>query len=190
MSNFNRDISDRELVIAIKKSDKQSFRQLYLRYSEPLYRFLWRKLRDPELANDLLQDVFLRFWQNRLGLDENRNIKSYLFQSANNRAIDHFRKLSVRQELNPDTEMADVPVYPDEYSDVDEQIRQAVDKLPTAQRNVLLLSKFEGLKYQEISEVLNISPKTVENHMNRALKKLRQLLGPVLGMLVNWFSLW
>ncbi|CAM2006512.1 RNA polymerase sigma-70 factor [Acanthopleuribacter pedis] len=183
MSSSETANPDKELTAAVKTGDSEAFQQLYFRYAEPLFGFLWRRLSQRELAEDLVQELFAKVWRNRANLDPNQSIKAYLYQAANNLMIDHLRR------KNPD--LGAVEVMPEHSTvEVDEtrfekrdQIQKALADLPDAQRNVFLLSRFEGLKYGEIAAVMNISVKTVETHMNRALKKLRHQLRALLALL-------
>ncbi|MGH1363332.1 MAG: RNA polymerase sigma factor [Calditrichia bacterium] len=175
------------LITAVKKGNAEAFQQLYYQFSDMLYRFLWRKVRNEAVAQDLVQDVFLRIWSNRANLDEQKEIKSYLYRIANNLAIDHLRKKIVRNKETIDEASADVAFYPDDWFDFEEHIQQALNKLPPGQRNVFYLSRFEGLKYQEIAQALNISSKTVENQISSALKKLRHDLKDLLILVFCFF---
>ncbi len=190
-----RDISsqsDAQLVKAIRKAKAKAFKELYFRYSEMLYRFLWRKTHDSEVAKDLVQDLFMKVWNNRQNLEEKKSIKSYLYRAANNLAIDHLRKKIVHRETALNNPESRPTFYPDDWFDFEDHIKRALNKLPPAQRNVFYLSRFEGFKYQEIADILEISSKTVENHMNKALKKLRIELRHLLLTIMFWlfYLLW
>lgn len=169
-------LEDSQLVNAVKNSDGKAFKELYYRYADMLFRFLWRKTHNYESAKDMVQVLFMRLWNNRANLDHKQSIKSYLFRSANNLAIDHLRKKIASRENSMYEVESDPAYYPDDWFDFKDHIKKALDNLPTAQRNVFYLSRFEGLKHREIAEILGVSQKTVENHINKALKKLREKL--------------
>jgi len=181
-------IGSSTLIAAVKNGNAEAFQQLYYQFSDMLYRFLWRKVRDEAVAQDLVQDVFLRVWTKRANLDEQKEIKSYLYRIANNLAIDHLRKKIVRNKETIDETSTNVAFYPDDWFDFEEHIQRALEKLPPRQRNVFYLSRFEGLKYQEIAQALNISSKTVENQISSALKKLRNDLKDLLILVFCFFS--
>lgn len=175
--------SEDQLVAAVKRGDEEAFRRLYFQYAEPLFGFLWRRLNQREPAEDLVQELFVKVWRNRENLDPNQSIKAYLYQAANHLMIDYFRKknpVQGAQELLP--EHRTVSVEEDNF-EKRAHIEKALADLPEAQRHVFVLSRFEGLRYTEIASVLNISVKTVETHMNRALKKLRHQLRATLSLL-------
>lgn len=174
--------SDTELTNLIKTSDSHSFKILYYRYYEHLFRFLEFKTRNYELAKDLVQELFYRVWKNRESLDETKSIKAYLFRSANNLAIDHLRKITAEASYMKNTEIKDT-LMPNEQFDLQEKAQQIIESLPEPIQTVFCLNRFEGLKYTEIAETLDISVKTVESRMSKALQILREKLKPLLALL-------
>lgn len=181
---------DQQLVQAILAGEEDAFRQLYYRYADPLFGFLWRKTRNKEVAQDLVQECFVRIWRARTRLDPKQSLKAFCYQIANNLAIDHLRKkTSGLEEVDADVNHHAPTTQIDESGfQTRAQVQKAVSQLPEAQRQVLCLSRFEGLKYAEIADVLNISVKTVETHMSRALKKLRQSLAGLITQIVIFIN--
>lgn len=175
--------NEKNLINKIKDSDPEAFRELYYLYSPKIYAFIWRKTGNETLAADFTQEVFIKVWNNRGSLNAEKNIKAYLFTTANNICIDHFRKI---KPINVDIENIHLEevYYLNENFDIPENIKTEIDKLPRMQRNVIYLSRFEGLSHKEISEMLGISKKTVENHMGRALSSLRKTLEYLLSILI------
>ena len=165
-------ISDEHLVVAIRQHDECAFKTLYFRYAKAIFRFLRHRTKDTETAEDLVQECFARLWTHREKLDEHKSIKAWCYQVAGNLAVDHLRR-KVNQDLPPEWQPETVEKPDETEFQVRDRVRRAVTKLPPAQRQVIELSRFAGLKYNEIAEVMQISVKTVENHMTRALKKLR-----------------
>ncbi|MFA8341364.1 MAG: RNA polymerase sigma factor [Rhodothermaceae bacterium] len=166
---------ERQIVKRIKNSDREAFKVLYDEFANRIYKFLCRKLNNSEEAADLVQEVFVKVWNNREKLDSSQSIKSYLFTSANNIAIDFFRKKKLEVADVEDYENRCIYEFEQDF-DIPDHIKKAVDQLPVMQKNVFYLSRFEGLKHEEISQLLKISKRTVENHMWRALSKLRENL--------------
>jgi len=175
-----RSTNDKELTRAIKQSDRVAFRQLSERYYDPLYRFLWRKTRNGEAAQDLVQELFMNLWKVRAVLDENLSVKAYLYRAANNLAINHLRKKSLKQTYFVDNLGDTRAGHSDAERDLQECLDDALQDLPEAQRTVFMLNRFEGLKYVEIAAALQISIKTVESRMSKTLKHLRHRFGPLL----------
>jgi len=171
-----RNTVELEIIKAVRRTDKAAFKALCEIYYDPLYRFLWRKTRDEESAKDLVQELFLNVWKNRANLDETQSSKPYLYRAANNLAINHLKKKAVRQAHALDSAAAGPRAAPDEQRDFLEYVEETLGDLSEEQRLVFTLNKFEGLKYNEIAEMLQISVKTVESRMSKALKTLREKL--------------
>ncbi len=170
--------NDEELIRAINLSDRAAFKQLCERYYDPLYRFLWRKTRNDEAAKDLVQELFMNLWNLRARLDENLSIKAYLYRAANNLAINHLRKKILKQAYFVDDISNALAGYSEEERELQECLDEALQDLPEAQRTVFMLNRFEGLRYAEIAETLQISIKTVESRMSQTLKHLREKFRP------------
>jgi RNA polymerase sigma-70 factor, ECF subfamily len=154
--------------------DEVGFKKLYYEYYEALFKFLWRKTRDYDTSKDLVQELFLRVWKNRENINYNESVKSYLFTSANNLAIDHLRKKITNQKYFERSEINDVPSEQNDYSELKENLDKVLEKMPEKLREVFTLNRFEDLKYLEIAKMLGISVKTVESRMSKALKILRK----------------
>ncbi|MDZ7288385.1 MAG: RNA polymerase sigma-70 factor [candidate division KSB1 bacterium] len=181
MRDFPADTPDAELTAAIKVSDHAAFKTLYFRYFEALFRFLWRLTSDAELSKDCVQEVFSRIWNNREHLDPHQPIKSYLYRIGYNLVIDHRRQNKQRLDsLEAHPEIA--PSYSaDEPFELRDKIEDAIKNLPEPIRLVFTMNRFDGFKYAEIAAALDISVKTVEARMSKALKILREKLAPFLG---------
>ena len=174
-------MSESELITAIKTSDNAAFKEFCRIYYEPLYGFLWRKTRDRDTALDLVQELFLNVWKQRKRLDEGRSVKAYLYRSANNLAINHLKKKTLRQTYFADSSAAEQASQTNQQQNFQEYVDDVLHDIPEAQRIVFMLNKFEGFKYAEIAETLQISIKTVESRMSKTLKVLRLKLGHLLS---------
>lgn len=155
--------------------DQRAFGQLYARYYPLLFGIARSYLDDAASAGDVVQDVFLKLFKQRETL-EVTHVKSYLFQMTKNRCMDVHRGEKPKESLGEAEE-----IEASELSDSHLEARQTgaklkdlIKALSPQCRTVFLLVRFENLKYKEVAELLNISNKTVENHMGRALKALRQ----------------
>jgi len=167
-------IPDKDLAAGVRDSDTAAFKTLYHRYYDALYQFLYSKCRSSELSKDLIQEVFTRIWQTRDRIKPEQSIKAYLYRIANNLTIDHIRK-KVR-ERNYRTEVLKQGKQAGRDLALAITIQKAIDKLPDKYRAVFLMSRYQGLTYAEIAEVCQISIKTVESRMSRALQTLRKEL--------------
>jgi RNA polymerase sigma-70 factor (ECF subfamily) len=184
MKNFSANTPDAELTAAIKASDHLAFKTLYYRYFEALFRFLWRQTSDEELAKDLVQEIFSRVWKNRANLDPQQSVKSYLYRIGHNLVIDH-RRQNVRPVDSLDAHPEIDPGYAaDEPFELQDKIQATIQSLPEPLRLVFTMNRFDGVKYAEIAATLDISVKTVEARMSKALAILRERLAPFLGCLL------
>lgn len=169
------DPSDSELTEAIKSSDSAAFKTLYYRYNNAIYKFLWQRTYSIELAKDFLQEVFTRLWQNRMNLDSTKSIKAYLYRIANNLVIDFLRKNAYKRSYISKL-TRQVRSSCEDSIEIKTSIKIALNNLPEKLRTVFMLSRYEGLTYSEIAETCNVSIKTVESRMSRALQYLRKEL--------------
>lgn len=151
--------------------------------SDELFLFALSFLRKREVAEEIVSDVFVKTWENRTELGKINNLKAYLFVSVKNACLSHLRK-----EKNNKTVLIDgmedfwfIPVEgpEDEYIDKEtlEQINKAIEMLPPKCKLAFTLAKINGLRYREIAGIMNVSEKTVNNHLVYAIKKITSVLG-------------
>ncbi|MEJ2542946.1 MAG: RNA polymerase sigma factor [Calditrichaceae bacterium] len=171
----DHEYDDKELVDNIKNSSSKSFQLIFMKYYDTLYRFIWMRTYDREVARDLLQDVFIRVWNSRHRLDKNKSFKAYLYQISNNLIIDMVRKNKTKEKI---MEINKTLNYYDSeeqyYTNID--IQNAINLLPEKLKTVVILSRFEGLNYMEIAEICQVSFQTVSYRLNKALKLMNKYL--------------
>lgn len=165
---------DRRLTTAICKSNSLAFKALYLRYFDAIYRYIGHRLYSGEDAQDFVQEVFARLWQHREELDPHKSIKAYLYRMSYNLVVDHLRKQGSGKNYRQNIQMENLS--PESGLDDQLTLREAVEGLPERIRQVFTMSRDEGLKYQEIAEICEISVKTVESRMTQAFRILRREL--------------
>lgn len=166
---------EQELVQKIKNSCAKSFQVIFLKYYEALYRFIWMRTYDSEITRDLLQDVFIRVWNNRHRLDKDKSFKAYLYQISNNLVIDMMRKNKTKENMLRINQSLNYYESEDQYyANID--IQNAMNKLPEKLKIVVILSRFEGLNYMEIAEICGVSFQTVSYRLNQALKLMSKFL--------------
>jgi RNA polymerase sigma-70 factor (family 1) len=185
--------NDEELMQEIKADNMFAFDTLYKKYSRRLYKFSFSILKSTEDSENIVQDVFLSLWENRHKVEKNASIKYYVFTIAQNSAVSLIRKkaresnyidfLKLQQCLTQEPVNLEI-----EYNELTKELNDIVNNLPQRQKEVYILHRVKGLKYQEIAEMLNISVNTIENHMSRALITIRrQLVNYSLSAILFWF---
>ncbi|HHG84000.1 MAG TPA: RNA polymerase sigma-70 factor, partial [Bacteroidetes bacterium] len=157
----------------IRNGDEAAFELLFRENYEMLSRFARKLLGNMEEAEELVQDLFVQLWDKRDQLPEAMSMRSYLFTAARNRCLNVIRHRKVRDKhqeavkMAP-SEFASDPAQELEHAELQARIGGAIEKLPRRCREVFRMSRFEGLKYSEIAEKLNISPRTVEKQIGKA----------------------
>jgi RNA polymerase sigma-70 factor (ECF subfamily) len=173
-------VSDRDLLARLRTGDEDAFDTIFRAWYAPLVRFAERLVGAQAIAEEIVQDVMLELWQRRESLAEDGSAQAYLFQSTRNRAFNHLRHENVERKSGPFVQgptSIDAPGTGRLVADeLELAVRAAVNDLPDRCREVFELSRVHGLKYAEIAQTLEMSVKTVEAHMGRALRTLRQRL--------------
>jgi RNA polymerase sigma-70 factor (ECF subfamily) len=175
---------DPELVARLQRRDPQALAELYDRYGRLVYSLIVRVVRDGAIAEDLVQETFLRVWNRVHGFDGDKgSIGPWLLAVARNRAIDYLRSASGRERNAVEFEETDHPAL---YTDMEKDIlasdraravKAALDKLPPNHRQVIELAYFEGLTQTEMAERMSQPLGTVKTWVRSALKTLRDELG-------------
>lgn len=172
---------DIELVRRLQAGDVEAFDLIYKKYSGKLYSFGLKYLRSTAEAEELVQSIFLKIWENHKHIDKELSFKSYLFTIAYNDICKLFRKRNYLQKFISDT-IAENPQFSFEieegidYQSILERIQQIVDKLPERQKTIFLKSRQEGKSTKEIAEEIGLSPGTVDNYISESLKFIRSRL--------------
>lgn len=170
-----------ELFERIKQRDKTAFDILFRKYYAALCRFSYAMCLSEEDAEESIQDLFVHLWEKSSVINIETSLKAYLYTSARNYTLNAMKKRQiVRNYLNEYAENGSLQEQEEKISEAEigQLIQMGVDTLPEKCREIFILSKQEGLTYDEIAEYLNISKKTIENQMGIALRKLRDYLQP------------
>jgi len=176
-----------------KSGNQRGYNELIRRYERPLFHFIFRMIRDADEAKDLLQETFVRFFRSKESLREDKNLKAWLYQTANHLCIDHLRKhkpgrfLTVDHQdeafvSSVDSMDLDRRPQPDEEvmdRETQDQIVSAIQSLPKHQRMIMSLRCGQEKSLQEIAEVMGCSAKTVGTTLFAARKKLMKKLRPI-----------
>lgn len=175
--------NDTEALLQLADGNIAAYRFLFDTHFADLCNFLLIYLHSKELSEEIALELFTYIWEKRETIQIKSNFKSFMFASAKNKAISHYRKehkmvftsLEVGEYLMPDVLGTHQFM---ENNELREIIETAISKLPEKSRQIYQLAWEENLSHKEIAEQLGIAPKTVENHVGIALRKLRELLRP------------
>lgn len=181
--NKKMDESDRQRVQRIRNGDETAFEQFFFEYYRQLCAFALKMTGSRELARDVVQEVFLRIWKGRVDWEIKESLKVYMYQAVRNQALNSVqkqkRRLETRNEFAEEIRYSGGATPGESLHDNNKLVRQIwelVREMPERRQFVFTLHRKHGLSYKEISEVMNISRKTVENHMGLALNELRERL--------------
>jgi RNA polymerase sigma-70 factor, ECF subfamily len=181
----SREVLEREWIARVRTGDDAAFEAMFRAYATPLVGFVYTFVRVSDEAQELVQDLFLWIWEHRYEWDVPGPLRTYLFKSARNRALSRLRHRRVEREFQERITREDLVggrarVGTDQAlttHELSSALERAVAGLPDRCREVFELNRRQHLTYAEIAELLEISPKTVEIHMGRALVSLRRQLG-------------
>lgn len=162
----------------IKNSDRDAFAEVFEALHDPLARYALQITGQKSAAQDIVQQAFTALWDMRSSLNPDESLEALLFRIVRNRSYNYARDRRNRnahhETLQHETDpVRDTPATNMDADRLDDHLREWIDELPERQREALLLSRFEGLSHEEIAQVMEISPPTVNNHIVRALKTLR-----------------
>ena len=163
----------------LRASDEAAYGDLYHTFHPVLHRYDWYITRDTAATDDVLQEVFIKLWTIRDRIDPDRSLKALLYQMARNFALNHER--SRRRMSDADIDDLDLGSAPQTESEItaatlEMRLREWIAQLPPRRREAFCLSRFDGLSHDEIAAVMELAPKTVNNHIVLALQTLRQRL--------------
>jgi len=177
MKSKAEDLNYTTWIIRLNAGEMTAFEWLYNTYKHQLAGNLLKLVKASDIAEDILHDVFVKVWENRTKIDPERSFEGYLYRIAANMVADFYRKIS--KDRNYQQYL--VNIQETVYQHIDELLenkyrRELIDKalteLPPKCRTVFQLCKIEGRSYEEVSDLLQISPNTISNHLNRANKKI------------------
>ncbi len=168
--------TEKEIIRLIAKGDEQAFEQLFRSWYARLVTYAFRYLKDRQEAENVVQMVFIKYWEKRKTL-KIRSLKSYLMVAVRNGCINELKRqrphLSVEDQFN-------IASSEDDSFDEElmEKLTSAIEEMPPQRQKIFKMARFDGLKYKEIASALRISVKTVEAQMGKSLKTLRETFNP------------
>lgn len=189
MPNLYQAYADFDLIALLKEDNVMAFDTLYARYFGKLYNHAYEKLHDRFLAQEVVQDLFVSFWQNRHKIEVHTSLASYFFVAIRYLIINQYRKQMIYEQnlakmAQTQSQMSNETNEWLDYQDLQIEYQAALKQLPEKCSEVFTMSR-NGATNKEIAEALNISPKTVEQHITKALRTLRHVLHSRLNTLVG-----
>lgn len=176
------EVSDRDLLLAVREGDEAAFNELIGRKTKPLLQLVQRILNDTEESRDVVQVTFFKVWENRRKFDERWSPNTWIYRIASNLAIDHLRSRKSREKSDEPVRQhllhlagsgEDRDLSRAQHGEVAEIFRELSAGLSEKQRTVFLLKEVEGLSSAEVAEVLDCRESTVRNHLFNARRYLR-----------------
>jgi len=184
--------SDSTVIALLKEGSEKVFEWVFKTHFKSLHAYAYTFLKDDELAEEVVQNIFCRVWEKRDQLKTDGSIKAYLYRAVHNESLNYIKHQKVKAnfetyysgQMDEQNEHASDKVMTGE---LENRIRQAMLELPQQCRIIFQMSRFEALKYQQIADQMGLSVKTIENQMGKALKLMRLKLAEFLTLM---FFLW
>lgn len=177
-------MEEKEIIKEFKKGDPAAFDAIYHKYSRKLYNLALGLLKDPYSAGEIVQEVFVRLWEKRSQVNVALNFENYIVTITYNSIRNHYKRKSIEAKVKDylqnncpgSINNTDSSVL---YNELFELACKTIDKLSPQRKTVYNLSRKEGMKIKQIARTLNISPRTAENHLSKALKYLKDELAKI-----------
>lgn len=182
---------ERILLGKLKNDDQTAFTVIFTTYYSDLVRFSYRFTHNQDVSEEIVQEVFLKLWENRYSVDIQISLKSFLLRAVQNRCIDSLRHVSITNKYasvileHPALAENDTENYI-LYSDLETHFNQAMSKIPAQYAEAFRMSRMQAQSYQEIAAKLGVSVRTVEVRIAKALSLLREELRDYLFLAI-WF---
>lgn len=180
-------------VLYNRIESKEQFEQLFRMHYSNLCAYANNFLKDVDAAEEVVQEILFKLWTNRESIEFTDSPKAYLYRAVRNASLNVLKHVNIREEYKAYNEQVrgNEMLHGEDAmmaSELQERIRNAINGLPQARKEIFILSRYEGLSYKEIAEKLNLSVKTVENQMGSALKTLRTELADYLLWVILFFG--
>jgi RNA polymerase sigma-70 factor (ECF subfamily) len=165
----------------LRNSDREVFAELFDETYDALHRYATYFTRDGDAAADILQDVYLKLWNVRDTIDPEKSLRAFMYQMVRNYSLNHQRQVKRHRSEEIDAEHPSVSFDTMneeklDAADLGERIHRWIDDMPTRRREAFMLSRYEGLSHDEIAAMMDLAPKTVNNHIVLALQHIREKL--------------
>nr|WP_321407997.1 RNA polymerase sigma-70 factor [uncultured Carboxylicivirga sp.] len=183
------ELDDKWIIEGIKSGDESAYKSLFLKYYAQLVVFARKVVVDDDLARELVQDVFVTFYEKRNEINIHTSLKAHMYQSVRNRCLNQIKHNKIRRDhhANIFAEKKEDEAFVEDKlqeTELEERIYTVVKTLPDQCRKIFEMSRFEGTPNQEIADQLGLSKRTVETQISKALKVLRKQLIHYLNILL------
>lgn len=184
-----QDQNEIRLQRELAQGKEKAFEEIFHTYFKVLAVFAKKFVEDLDIAEDLVQDVLVKLYQNRTSIQFHTSLKAFLFQSVRNKCIDHLRSVKTKSEHHDQIKVMN---YDEQFdlndtmvqTELEERVFKAIGLLPDQCQHIFKMSRLEGKRNQEIANELNISKRTVETQISNALKRLRKDVFQYLKLLI------
>ena len=168
-------VADEDLMLQVRNGAGEMLGVLFDRYHAPLYNFYAKLMGDRGVSEDLVQEVFLKILRYRESYRPGTPFRAWMYQIARNARIDYFRKTPRQVAFEPEMVPPVLPKDPAQQDQESTLLHRALMQIPEEKREVLILARFQELKYQEIAQLLGCELNTVKTRVHRALQELKQI---------------
>lgn len=187
------DLLDQNLWIGLKEGKQTALEMIFKTHYQPLCKYAYSFLNDKDEAEEVVQSSFISLWEKRNAITIQTSFKSYLYRMVRNACLNAIKHEKIKKSYAAREKISGEPTHESvseniASTELEKKIMAAMQVLPEQCRLVFQLSRFEELKYQEIADQLSISVKTVENHMGKALRIMREQLREYLPLFIIFFS--
>lgn len=178
MRDIKPDMDERQLIELLKEGDPISFEILFQQYYVRFHNFVRNLIKDTQAAEDIVQNVFMKVWINRAQLRSDQSIHNWIYVLTKHEVLNHIRDrkiyLQVEKLLIPDSSQFSAVEDMLQIRELDSRVREFVASMPEQRRRVFMMSRYRGLGNKEIAQMLGLSVRTVDRHINLALTSLRK----------------
>jgi RNA polymerase sigma factor (sigma-70 family) len=176
---------DEDLMLEVRNGAGETLGVLFNRYHSPLYNFYSKLTGDRTLSDDLVQEVFLRILKYRQSYQPGTPFRAWIYQIARNARVDHYRKTPKHITFEPEMAPVVMPKDSAQHSEEAELLHRALMQMPEEKREILILSRFQELRYDEIARLLGCELGTVKTRIHRAIQELRQTFRQLESGMIN-----
>jgi RNA polymerase sigma-70 factor (ECF subfamily) len=189
-------LTDSILVKFLKEGNREVFESVYKKFFGPLYVYAKEYVVEGNIAREIVQDTFLKLWEKRTSLDDNTSLQSYLYRLTRNNCLNYLKRVKVEERFQQFSRLNKLELELNSSAlnhssaekiiseELEEKINETIESLPPKCRQIFKMSRNDEMKYKDIAKELNLSVKTVENQILKALKILRKHLSDFITCLL------